>query len=63
MLEVIIEQWSNPDGSVDYLWSVWRDGRRIEMSDMYDSLDEAEAEARAYCSDTLMTAPDRVTHL
>ena len=26
MLEVIIERWTNPDGSTDYMWSVWQSG-------------------------------------
>ena len=37
MLEIMIEQWKNLDGSVDYPWSVWRDGVRVHMGGVLDS--------------------------
>lgn len=63
MHEVIIERWSNRDGSQDILWSVWEDGRRIEMGGPHATAAAAEAEALAYCRRTIGRAPDRVTKL
>lgn len=63
MLEVIIERWNNPDGSTDYMWSVWREGNRIQMSGMHPTSDAAEAEAFEFCTETLNATPDQVTRL
>ena len=63
MLDVMIECWNNTDGSSDYLWSVWQDGRRLEMGGHFDGKEEAEAAARAYCQATFGRQPDRVRQL
>jgi hypothetical protein len=63
MLEVMIERWSALDGSVDYRWSLWRDGRRIQMGGPHGDPGQSEQAAREYCTDSLGSAPDRVTHL
>ncbi len=64
MLEVFIERWCTPDGTVDYRWSVWRDGRRVEMGrEAQSSAAASEREARAYCRDALRCEPDRITRL
>ena len=31
MLEVMIERWSNRDGTEDFIWSVWQGGERLHM--------------------------------
>ena len=63
MLDIMIEQWNNLDGSTDYLWSVWRDGRRVHMGGTHTTADAAETEARAYCRGQLGAEPDGVTRL
>ena len=63
MLQVIVERWNNADGSVDYLWSVWKDGRRIRMGGRCASPDAAEAEARAFCASGLGSEPDTLRRL
>jgi hypothetical protein len=63
MLEVMIEQWKNLDGSVDYPWSVWRDGVRIHMGGVLGSADDAEIDAKAYCVARLGSEPDSIVHL
>ena len=63
MLEVIIERWANPDGSTDYMWSVWRNGNRIRMGGAYPASEAAEADAFEFCAETSNGTPDRVTRL
>ncbi len=63
MLEVMIEQWKNLDGSIDYLWSVWRDGTRIHMGGALDSAEDAEIDAKAYCLARLGSEPDSLIRL
>lgn len=63
MLEVMIEQWKNLDGSIDYPWSVWRDGTRIHMGGVLDSAEHAEADAKAYCVARLGAEPDFISRL
>ena len=63
MLEIIVERWTNRDGSEEFLWSVWADGRRIEMG---GPLKDAGAAARAgqrFCRMKLGSAADRITRL
>lgn len=62
MIEVIIERWSGPDG-VSFRWSVWQDGRRVEMGGPHADADASEAAARAWCDERLKRPPDRVTRL
>jgi hypothetical protein len=63
MIELIIEEWSNLDGSAHHLWSVWREGKRVEMSGRIASAETAESQGRAWCQKSLGKAPDRVTRL
>ena len=57
-----IHVW-NADGSVDYLWSVWQDGRRIQMGGRCASAEAAEGEARAFCVNSLGREPQEVRRL
>lgn len=59
----MIEQWNNLDGSVDWLWSVWKDGSRIHMGGAHKDPGTAEAEARSFCRDRYSADPDAVIHL
>jgi hypothetical protein len=61
MLEIMIEKWSNRDGSVDFLWSLWDDGKRVTMGGHFDSAAAAETAARQYCKKQLGAEPDRIT--
>jgi len=64
VIEVVIERWSNADGSTDYRWSLWKDGRRLKMAaTALPSAGECESEALADCRRSLNAVPDRVTHL
>ena len=63
MIELIIEKWGNLDGTASYLWSVWRDGKRIEMSGQIANADNAESQGRLWCERSLSQAPDRITRL
>ena len=63
MIELIIERWTNLDGSSHYLWSVWEDGKRLEMSCRVAGSESAEAQGRAWCQKSLGRGPDRVTRL
>ena len=63
MIELIIEQWTNLDGSNHYHWSVWQDGKRVEMSGRIAGVESAEALGRAWCEKSLGRGPDRVTRL
>lgn len=63
MLEVMIEKWSNRDGSADYLWSLWQDGKRVTMGGHFDNADAAVAAARRYCGEQFGREPDRMTHI
>lgn len=63
MIEVVIERWSKADGGTDHVWSLWRDGGRLQMGDAHDSSDAAKQEAVEFCRRALGTDPDRVTCL
>jgi hypothetical protein len=63
MIELIIERWGALDGSSHFLWSVWQDGKRLEMSSRIPGSESAEALGRAWCQKTLGRGPDRVTRL
>lgn len=63
MIEVMIERWSQRDGSVDWSWSIWRDGERKRMGGAHDSPESAEMEARAACHRWLGCGPNNVTVL
>lgn len=63
MIEIMIERWSQRDGSVDWHWSIWRDGVRRHMGQAHASAEEAEMDARAACQRLMGSAPDTVTVL
>jgi hypothetical protein len=63
MIELVIEKWGSLDGSAHYLWSVWRDGNRVEMSGRIASAEAAESQGRTWCERVLRQAPDRITRL
>ncbi len=63
MIELIVERWSYPGGEEEFLWSVWQDGRRVEMGGPRDTAAAAEKEGRAYCRQRLARNPDEVTRL
>jgi len=61
--ELIIERWTNLNQSIDYRWSVWIDGRRVQMGGPHKTADESEREGLAHCQRNLAKRPDRVTRL
>lgn len=63
MHELMIERWNNRDGTADHLWSLWTDGKRVQMGGPHRSAAEAEKEALAYCQQELGRNPDRITRL
>lgn len=63
MIEVMIERWSQRDGSVDWLWSIWEDGARRHMGSAHSDAASAETEARAVCQRFFGRPPDTVTVL
>jgi hypothetical protein len=63
MIQIIIERWSQRDGSVDWLWSIWQDGARKNMGGAHDDAASAEMEARAACHQHFGQPPDDVTVL
>ncbi len=62
MVEIIVERWSHRDRHVDFLWSVWKDGRRVEMGGPLADAAAAEEGARKYCREAGLEV-DRVTRL
>jgi hypothetical protein len=63
MIEVMIERWTNAEGGTDHLWSLWRDGSRLQFGNKHDTAEAAEAEALALCQRALGAGPDKVTRL
>lgn len=63
MVELIIEHWHSPDGSDHFLWSVWRDGKRVEMGRPTADADAAEQAGGQWCWRVLKSPPDRTTRL
>jgi len=61
--ELIIERWTNLNQSIDYRWSVWVDGRRVQMGGPHKTADDSEREGRSYCQKSLARGPERVTRL
>jgi hypothetical protein len=62
MIELVIERWSEPDGTT-YRWSLWRAGKRVAMGQPQDSAEAAEAAAIAACVQEFGVRPERVTAL
>lgn len=63
MIEIIVERWTAIGGNVDFRWSVWRDGRRVDMGGPFAGAAPAEEEAADYCRRILGAPADRITHL
>ncbi|MCC7049598.1 MAG: hypothetical protein IT562_23005 [Alphaproteobacteria bacterium] len=63
MIELIIEHWKNLDGSSQYLWSVWRDGKRLGVSRPTSLPEDAEQQGLDWCRKSIGEQPDRVTRL
>lgn len=63
MIEIVIERWSQRDGSTDFMWSLWQNGQRAAMSQPHQTAEAAETEAREVCRRALQRGPDRVTRL
>jgi len=62
-LEIVIETWRGLDGTVDYRWSVWSEGRRLQMGGAFPDPQLCEENAQAYCEGALGRRADRVTRL
>ncbi len=63
MIEIVIDCWKAFDGSREYIWSVWHDGRRVRQGSACTTPDEAEGDSIAFCRGQLGAEPDRVTRL
>jgi len=63
MLELMIEEWKNPDRTPSYLWSLWSEGKRIAMGRGSASAAAAQSEGEAACRQAAGRAPDRITRL
>jgi hypothetical protein len=63
VIELIIEQWSQPDGGTRYLWSVWQGGKRVAMGEGMPTPEAAERAGRQWCEQAADRPPDRVTRL
>ena len=63
MIQIIVERWSQRDGSVDWLRSIWQDGERKQMGGAHDDAGSAKMEARAACQQSFGQLPDDVTVL
>lgn len=62
-LEIVIERWQGADGKVDYRWSVWHGGKRIQMGGAFADLSACEAAAQLFCRRELGRPAERITHL
>ena len=63
MIEVMIERWSQRDGSTDWLWSIWQDGKRRHIGGAKADAGSAEMEARSTCQQTFGKTPDDINVL
>lgn len=63
MLEIMIERWSNRDGTEDFIWSAWRDGERLHMGGPHGDAAAAEGEGRRYCLSRFGAEPDQIVRL
>lgn len=61
--ELIIERWTNLNQTTEYRWSVWVEGKRVQMGGPHKTADESQREGLAYCRKTLVREPDRLTRL
>lgn len=63
MLEIVIERWQGLDGRAVHRWSVWLDGRRVDMGGPHGDPEACLEEAQLFCQEALGRAADRVTRL
>ena len=64
MIEIVIERWTNAEGETDFRWSVWSEGRRIQMGEnVHSHADDCEAQAVEFCWRKLGHQPDKVTRM
>ena len=63
MIEIMIERWTDPLGATDHIWSLWRDGSRLQIGNKHDTPEAAENEARVFCLQALGCEADRITRL
>ncbi len=63
MIEIVVERWTGLDGQTTFIWTLWHDGKRVEMGAAQDSAAKAETEARAFCLTALGQEADRLTNL
>lgn len=63
MIEIIVERWTGLDGRTSFIWTLWQDGKRVEMGAAQASAAEAESEAKAFCLKALGQEADRLTAL
>ena len=63
MLIVYIETWTGTGSEPRFPWSVWSEGRRLEMGGPHERPEDAESDARRYCRDALGRDPDRIHRL
>lgn len=62
-LEIVIERWQGLDGKTDFRWSVWHEGKRIQMGGAFGEAAACEAEAQQFCLTAFGRPSDRVTRL
>lgn len=63
MIVVYVERWTGFDGRIEFPWSVWLDGKRVEMGGPFATMELAEAAARLYCRKELGREPGKVKKL
>ncbi len=64
MIEIVIERWTNAEGETDFRWSVWSEGRRIQLGEnVHSRADDCEAQAVEFCWRKLGRKPHRVNRL
>ncbi len=60
MIEIVIERWTNAEGNTDFLWSVWRDGHRIQMgSNTHSTAEDCERKHLSFVGVTLVISRTR----
>jgi hypothetical protein len=62
-IEVIIERWNNLDKSIEYRWSVWHRGTRVQMGGPHPSAEASEREAVEFCRKRFERTPVRIERL
>ena len=63
MIEIMIERWTDPLKPTNHVWSLWRDGSRLQIGNKHETPEAAEAEARTFCLQALGCEPDRISQL